>query len=200
MEPTFAKYCDSNGIKQIFTTTYHPQTNGMVERINKTIKEKLSIAILEKSNLKWSSSLKPIINQYNSTIHDTTGYTPKFLLFGIQDGHTSITGTFGLDTARKDASNRTRIRQEQNKVQYDKYHKTLSFIPNEKVLVILPHNHPSRNKLSPRSLGTFVVIAQTSPVNYLIGNDMNDSKPIHVHVSRLVKYNQRDETNSGNGE
>ena len=187
----FKSFCESHKIKQSFSSTYHPQTNGMVERMNKTIKEKLTMATLENPKLKWSSLLDLIITNYNNTIHDTTGYTPKFLLFGIQDGHPSITGKLDLEIARKESTDKTRRRQELNKHHYDQKHTKTTFKPGDKVLVILPHNHPSRNKLSPKADGPFIIIAQTGPVTYLI--EMNEKQPYLTHVSRLVRYNERHE-------
>ena len=37
---TKQKYCEITGIKQIRTSPYHPQTNGMVERFNATLKQR----------------------------------------------------------------------------------------------------------------------------------------------------------------
>jgi Integrase core domain len=34
---SFAAVCATVGVKQLFTSTYHPQTNGQVERFNRTI-------------------------------------------------------------------------------------------------------------------------------------------------------------------
>ena len=36
---TMQKYCEITGIKQIRTSPYHPQTDGMMERLNATLKQ-----------------------------------------------------------------------------------------------------------------------------------------------------------------
>ncbi len=36
-------YIKSNGSKSKFTTTYHPETNGMIERLHRWIKERLAL-------------------------------------------------------------------------------------------------------------------------------------------------------------
>ena len=38
MSKVSKKYCSMTGIKQIRTSPYHPQTDGMVERYNATLK------------------------------------------------------------------------------------------------------------------------------------------------------------------
>ena len=40
-------FCENNQVKQIFATPYHPQTCGIVERINGSIIEKLRVELKE---------------------------------------------------------------------------------------------------------------------------------------------------------
>ena len=69
------------GIKKIRTTPYHPQTNGLVERMNETILQMLrTLDVTEKS--KWHKSLAKVVFAYNATKHKSTGYSPFHLMFG----------------------------------------------------------------------------------------------------------------------
>ena len=43
----FEAVCTMIGIKHVFTTAYHPQTNGQVERFNKTIAARLRLYVAE---------------------------------------------------------------------------------------------------------------------------------------------------------
>ncbi len=43
----FLKVCGLLGTKQVFTTTYHPQTNGQVERFNRTLLQALRNYVAE---------------------------------------------------------------------------------------------------------------------------------------------------------
>ena len=69
------------GVKKLRTTPYHPQCNGMVERMNKTVLGMLR-TLPERSKSRWPESLDKLIYAYNCTTHDTTGYEPYFLMFG----------------------------------------------------------------------------------------------------------------------
>jgi len=48
----------------------------MIERFNRTQKGLLSKAFLVEGNSKWLQILPDIMTNYNSVIHDTTGFTP----------------------------------------------------------------------------------------------------------------------------
>ena len=58
----------------------HPQTNGVVERLNQTIKERISNAMAE-DDLDWDQVMDSTIHTYNRTYHSTIGTTPYSLFF-----------------------------------------------------------------------------------------------------------------------
>ena len=74
--------CDLLGIKKLNTTAYHPQCNGMVERLNRTLK-----AMLRKHAVKfgpqWDQYLPGVLWAYRNTPHDATREKPSFLMFGV---------------------------------------------------------------------------------------------------------------------
>ncbi|UYV73272.1 K02A2.6-like [Cordylochernes scorpioides] len=68
-------------VKHCFTSSYHPQTNGLTERLNRTLINMISTYVntVQKN---WDEILPFITHVYNTTIQETTGYSPFFLLFG----------------------------------------------------------------------------------------------------------------------
>ncbi|UYV71040.1 hypothetical protein LAZ67_8001511, partial [Cordylochernes scorpioides] len=104
----FNKFLSLQGIKHTYTSPYHPQCNGICEKLNDTIMTKLRIAVLEKPRCKWSSLLPQVVKNYNSTPPDVTGFSPLFLMYGNGNvpefaDQTPIT----IEEARKKASLRT---------------------------------------------------------------------------------------------
>ena len=73
--------CQLTGVKKIRTTPYHPQTNGITERMNRTILHMLR-TLPESAKSKWPSMLNKLVHAYNCTRHSVTGFTPFRLMFG----------------------------------------------------------------------------------------------------------------------
>ena len=67
-------------IKHIFTTPYSPQSNGLVERVNRTLLGLLSGLCSPNS---WSGSLGKAVITYNNTYHSEIKRTPSECLTGL---------------------------------------------------------------------------------------------------------------------
>ena len=68
-------------IKQLFTSAHHPQTNGLVERFNATLKDMLYSLKSEFGN-NWDDALQSATFAYNTGVHTSTGMTPYYALYG----------------------------------------------------------------------------------------------------------------------
>jgi transposase InsO family protein len=70
------------GIKLLFLTICHPQTNGQTEVVNRTLSTMLWVVL--KSNLKlWEECLPHIEFAYNRSMHSTTKVSPFQVVYGF---------------------------------------------------------------------------------------------------------------------
>ena len=77
----FQEVCDILNIKKTRTTPYHPQSDGMVERFNKTLVTMLSSYVSEHQR-DWDKYIPYVMMAYRSAEHETTGQTPNRLMLG----------------------------------------------------------------------------------------------------------------------
>jgi len=71
--------CKALNVQRRFTSSYHPQSNGVSERINSSIHRMLGTYLKEHNQ--WSFILPIIMNVLNNCVHPSTGFTPFQLLF-----------------------------------------------------------------------------------------------------------------------
>ena len=75
--------CKYYQIKKSRTTPYHPQGNGVCERFNRTLHAMLSTLGREQRE-HWPRHLSSLTAIYNSTPHAVTGFSPHYLVFGVE--------------------------------------------------------------------------------------------------------------------
>uniref|UniRef100_A0A3B5R704 Integrase catalytic domain-containing protein n=1 Tax=Xiphophorus maculatus TaxID=8083 RepID=A0A3B5R704_XIPMA len=71
------------GIKGINTTPYHPQSDGLVERFNQTLKNMLRKFVTE-TGTEWDKWLPYMLFAYREVPQASTGFSPFELLYGRQ--------------------------------------------------------------------------------------------------------------------
>jgi hypothetical protein len=67
-----------------FTSVYHPQSNGAVERANGLIFSGIKKWLFDQKKGKWVDELLKVIWSHNTTVSRATGFTPFCLLFGTE--------------------------------------------------------------------------------------------------------------------
>ncbi|MCD1431043.1 DDE-type integrase/transposase/recombinase [Klebsiella pneumoniae] len=77
----FQNVCKVLGIKKTRTTALHPQSDGMVERMNRTINRYLAKVVSDHQR-DWDQFLHLFLMAYRSSVHETTGQTPSSIVMG----------------------------------------------------------------------------------------------------------------------
>eukprot|EP00731_Ephydatia_muelleri_P035045 Em0093g14a len=75
--------CNLLHIEKTRTTAYHPQSDGLVERFNRTLLSMLTTCG-RSHPFEWEDHIRKVCFAYNTSVQATTGYSPFFLMFGRQ--------------------------------------------------------------------------------------------------------------------
>ena len=70
------------GTKLLFSTTFHPQTNGQTKVVNRTLTTLLR-SIIQKNLKNWEECLPHMDFAYNRSFHSTTNWSPFEVVYGF---------------------------------------------------------------------------------------------------------------------
>ena len=78
---TCSELCLLGGSHKTKTTPYHLESDGLVERFNRTLLMMLAMFAGEHKD-DWDDLLPPVMMVYRSSVHESTGFSPYRLMFG----------------------------------------------------------------------------------------------------------------------
>jgi len=198
------------GIRQIRSSVYHPQSNGPVERANRSIKEAMRILVNQNSS-QWDDEIPYLLFALRESPCRTTGFSPFELLYGRHvRGPLEIIREVWEDTLDEDSNPKGTIEyvldmrsrldsmldiaktsaeeiQMKQKQAYDLKSRLRNLHPGQKVLVLLP----VETKLDLAWQGPFRVLKRISAVNYVV--ELQSKKMDHrtYHINLLKEYVER---------
>ena len=195
-------------VSQLHSTPYHPETNGIVERFNGTLKQMLKKLMADKPS-DWDRFLPAALFAYREIPQTSTGFSPFQLLFGrVPKGPTQLlyeswTGSevpaeqkevssyvAELGDSLKDMVHRAQDAVQGQSARSRKYNMRKAHIRNfkagQKVLVLLPTDH---NKMLLRWKGPFPIVKKVKTCDYLVETNPGVHKLFHINLLR--EYVQR---------
>ncbi|GBM62391.1 Transposon Ty3-I Gag-Pol polyprotein [Araneus ventricosus] len=205
----FTKLCELLGILKTRTTALHPESDGMVERFNRTILNHLSLFV-SRNQTDWDTHLPLFLLAYRSAEHEVTGLTPAEMLFGrtlrlpcdILFGRPSETPSSPneymknlearLESVHAFARERIKLASERMKTRYDSRATHHHFKEGDLVWM---YNPKRRRGLSPKLQqnweGPYTVVKKLNDVVYRVQRSPN-AKPKVIHINRLAPYRATD--------
>ena len=194
------------GITHKVSTPYHPQTNGLCERANATIKDTLRKSAYNNIG-EWDRQLPFNLFALRATPQETTKYTPFELVYGFiprtplsivknnwlneNDDLNKPLEQYIIDLRSRIlkscdiAAQHTLEQQVKSKKRYDKTSKARKLVKGDRVLLLLSKNC---SKLERKWEGPYEITDVISPVNYKI--NINGKEKLY-HVNMLQKYHNR---------
>ena len=197
--------CKCTGITKTHTTPYHPQGNGTTERFNRTLMNMLG-TLEPHLKPRWHEYVDAMTHAYNCTRHDSTGYTPYYLMFG-RHPRLPVDLIFGLQTTNEpceyseyvqtlhdclsqayaQANQTSHQAKGQQKKYYDQRAKSQVFNPGDRVLVKVCHVEGRQklgDKWEPRPY--IVVKKQPSIPVYVVRSENGNTERV-VHRNLLTQ-------------
>ncbi len=196
-------------IRQLFTTPYHPICNGLVEKMNGTLKTILKRLCAERPE-DWDRYLPATLFAYREVPQDSLGFSPFEMIYGHEvRGPMDVIKTLWTEevddpvvetsytyvTNLKERLEQTcKIAQEElskSSLRYKKYYdrkaRNRRLIPGQQALLLLPTDN---NKLLMQWKGPFKVLEKLNKHNYRL--DIN-GKVRTFHINMLKEYFTRAE-------
>ena len=195
-------------IKGLTTTPWHPQTNGLVERFNGTLKQMLKKLAIEQPE-KWDQYIPALLFAYREVPQESLGFSPFELLYGrtvkgpMQVLRQLWTEEEATDEVKTTAEHVTELRnriEETCKIArenlakaslrqarfYNQHTKRRVLTVGTKVLLLLPTKH---NKLELAWKGPYTVEERVNAFDYRI----KVGRSIRIyHINLLREYHERD--------
>ncbi|GBM66799.1 Transposon Ty3-I Gag-Pol polyprotein [Araneus ventricosus] len=205
----FTELCKLWGILKTRTTALHPESDGMVERFNRTILNNLFLFV-SRNQADCDTHLPLFLLAYRSAEHEVTGLTPAEMLFGrtlrlpcdILFGRPSETPSSPieymknlearLESVHAFARERIKLASERMKTRYDSRATDHHFKEGDLVWM---YNPKRRRGLSPKLQqnweGPYTVVKKLNDVVYRVQRSPS-AKPKVIHINRLAPYRATD--------
>ena len=202
----FQEVCKLLGIDKTRTTVRRPQSDGMVERANRSI-QKIISSYISDSQDDWDEHIPLLMLAYRSSVHETTGVSPAMMMFGreltlpvdmtlgrpVRDERLCATEhAYQLEQKLLDVHDFARkhlnISSESMKRRYDVKTYKIPYKVGDAVWYYFPKRKVGFNpKLQRPWKGPMIVVEQLNDVLFRIQSGPKN-KPMVVHHDKLKPY------------
>ena len=193
------------GVKLLYSTAYHPQTDGSSERTNQTVEIAIRFWLSTLTDASaWPLTIPAIQSAYNNSVSTPLTRTPNEVAYGFTLNQALDLGGYAKEllpkeVARLEASDAIAFGQMKSKFHYDRRHQPQYFRVGDFALLRLHrgYNIPANSLLSKKYgqqfVGPFKVVERVGKLAYRL--DIPDHWKIHpvFTVAQLEKCPDPDE-------
>jgi hypothetical protein len=195
--------CDILGTKKVNTTAYHPQTDGLVERFNRTLIDMLA-KVTNDNQLDWDVHIPYCLFAYRTAMQESVKESPFYLLYGREprlpidseilarirpyadEADYATQCSRLLKQAWQNAAQAIQKAQEKQKRDYDKNLATPPIEVGSIVFLYSPVTKPGlTSKLVKRWKGPFEVVSLRDTTAQLRHLHQPRAKKVITHTNRL---------------
>jgi len=183
------------------STPYHPQTNGLVERFNRTLKEGLR-KYCSANKQDWDLYLQHFMFAYRAAMQDSIGMSPFKMTFGYEPrmpgekDYNEDSGSYSewIENMQKNlkfALEHIKEATKKNKMQYDKRNKNKmrKFRIGEFVKIKNRYDHEGASKLKLKWRGPYQVVEEKSAGVYRVKRpEENDELAITINATNMGEW------------
>jgi transposase InsO family protein len=186
--------CEQLKIRQNVSTAFHPQTDGLTERMNQWVEQYLRLVASARQD-DWSQWLPLATAVHNARTNSTTRVTPFQAILGYDP---NLTGGAIRESANQLTTDRRKEAETFRAQAREALNRTAQSTPEaqyklgdrvwlEAKHLALPYQTP---KLAPKRHGPFTITKEVSPVAYQL--DLPQTWTIHdvFHASLLTPYRE----------
>jgi hypothetical protein len=202
----FRDFCFCIGTKPVFTSVYHPQSNGVVERANDKIFSAIKKRLLDNKKGKWADQLPKVVLALNTTECRATGFTPFRLLYGSEamtsqelkhgSPRTNKSTVPDVDEpTTKDLIDGDRVLALQALDKYQVQTTTWrdnTVVPREfsegDLILVRTTRTESQGKLEPKWEGPYIVKTKASPSAYRLTTTSSEDLEHSWNIDNLQKF------------
>uniref|UniRef100_A0A8C5MZC9 Integrase catalytic domain-containing protein n=1 Tax=Leptobrachium leishanense TaxID=445787 RepID=A0A8C5MZC9_9ANUR len=192
------------GIKALHSALYHPQTNGLCERFNETLKQLLRAFTQDRKD--WEKYLPHLLFAYREVPQESTEFSPFELLYGCrvrgpldlvrahwegsddQEGLPVLSYVLELREHLRELTDLVQVNmqeaQTQQKAWYDQSTRSRSLV-GQKVLVLKPQR---QNKMQAAWQGPYQVVDRLGDNTYVVVSCADTRVRQTFHVNMIKAY------------
>lgn len=187
----FKQFLKDENIPLVFTAVDAPFSNGLNERLNQTLVNKIRCKINERKGKKaWATIANECVQKYNETIHTVTKFSPRYLLEGKSDEILpkelkQERTKHDLHKDRKRALKNTIQSHNQNKKYFDR-NRIKHELKEGDLVYVENGNRLNRKKLDELRIGPYKVLEKISDSIYKIDTGHRKSESNLFHITKII--------------